>query len=135
MIPKIDLNVFEWRMVRDFADKRWQKEKVFAVFSDNQQCWATYKESLSVGGTPYTWNFYRPIEKKTLPLESAFDIPSWCFGRTFNSDISTLVGIFDKKTVLSLAGETYSLDWLAKTTQYITRDGFGRFNLYREVEE
>lgn len=137
MIPTIDLNVYEWMMVRDYIDRKWQKEKVFAVFSDNQQCWGTYNERLDCSGNLYCWNFSRPIEKKILPLESAFDIPSWCFGCLIEMESGEPGGHLSRikdKNGLITKPMFFTLDYLAENKAYITRDGFGRFNLYREVE-
>ena len=139
MIPTIDLNVYEWMMVRDYIDREWQREKVFAVYGDSGQCLGTYNERLNCNGNPYTWNFSRPIEKKILPLESAFDIPSWCFGEFMEMESGEPGGhlsrIEDENRLKIIGPMSFTLDYLAENKAYIERDGFGRFNLYREVEE
>lgn len=147
MIPTIDYTVYETRMVRNNENDPWQKERVFALFSDGS-CLCTENGKLRESGfengidvlDKMFFAFYsRPIEKKILPLESALDVPSWCFGCTIDGvDEHFYLHIVHKDCVaLSRAGSLkyVLLPELAEKKAYIEREGFGRFNLYLEVEE
>ncbi len=75
MIPTIDYNVFEEMEVRDNNLSKWKKREVVAKFKDGS-CLALSRrglQSMAVNVTYFRQS--RPIEKKILPLVSAFDIP------------------------------------------------------------